>query len=106
MIHISNKQINNIYCVSQTGLIKPQGLWYANADEWLIFFAKYNEKIKECKYDYELKLKYTELKKKNKNKILQISTENIFDKFTIKYGVVHKSQIIDDGYSIFINWAD
>jgi hypothetical protein len=61
MIHISNKQINNIYCVSQTGLIKPQGLWYANADEWLIFFAKYNEKIKECKYVYELELNYTKL---------------------------------------------
>jgi hypothetical protein len=92
--------------VTQTGSIKPQGLWYANTDELLKYFSKYNEKIKECKYDYELKLKYTELKKKNKNKILQISTENIFDKFTIKYGVVHKSQIIDDGYSIFINWAD
>ena len=106
MIHISNNKIKKLYNVSQSCIVKPRGLWYANADEWLKYFSKYNEKIKECKYVYELKLKYTEYKKKNINKILHISTEKIFDKFTIKYGIVEKSKYSDDDYSIFINWTD
>lgn len=108
MIHISSKKINKINRVAQsrTCVVKPRGLWYADTDEWLKYYSKNINKINECKYVYELKLRYTDIKNKNENKILQILTESTFDKFTIKYGVVQKSEYSDNDYSIFINWTD
>ena len=53
---------------------------------------------------YKLKLKYTKYSKPNPKKVLRIDDESTFDKFTLKYGTVHKSKYNDKDLRFTINW--
>ncbi len=106
MIHFSCDKIKKIYHVEQENYFfyKPNGLWYATEDEWLKYYLENIKKIKDCKFIYKLKIKYTNYKNTNKNKILKITTESIFDKFTLKYGLINKSKYSNDKFFVLINW--
>lgn len=53
---------------------------------------------------YKLKLNYTKYSKPNPNKVLRIKDEITFDKFTLKYGLIHKDKYSDVMFDVLIDW--
>jgi hypothetical protein len=107
MIHISHDKLKEIHRVEkQSNPIKPQGIWTAPSTQWLEFYRKNIGDIKNCRYMYELRLNYTKFSKPDPKKVLRVRSESVFDKFTLKYGVVQKSKNYDTQIYIFINWQE
>ena len=96
LIHISYNKIKKLYSTrnEQDDSDKPVALWYSNGLNWLNFFSEFEDEIKNCKYMYELKLKYTKFSTPDPKKILRIKKESTFDKFTFKYGWVKKNEFV------------
>lgn len=106
LIHFSYNKIEKLYDTrdEQDDSSKPVGLWFAKSRDWLEFFSEFEDEIKNCKYMYELKLRYTKLSKPDPEKILRIKKESTFDKFTFKYGRVEKWNQSDTIYYVHIDW--
>jgi len=100
---------------------KPQcSFWYGTNHEWIKFagvgFGDYQDKTTKPKYPYigyiySVEIKddnFTNIKNKDKNKILVIDSDTDFKKFTQKYGVkMNYKSIIEPNtkYIILINWS-
>jgi hypothetical protein len=101
LIHTTNTKIDKIKKIKQLDTtIKPIGLWYAENKLWLDFATKVLGKT--YKYFYIIKLNYTTLDNPSRRKVLRLSTVKDFDRFTFKYGYVHRQGPLFD--SIFIHW--
>lgn len=94
LIHISNTKIKKIKNIKQTKLYKPRGLWYAPNKEWLEW-SEENMK-KKYKYIYMIELYYTTLDKPDKNKVLQVTDDNIFDQLVFQYGYISGPIVVLD----------
>ena len=101
LIHVSKQKIHKPKSIKQIDKsIKPNGLWYAPNIIWLNYMTNVLKK-KIPKYTYIIKLNYTDLNNKDKNKVLQIKNIDDFDNFTFKYGYMHKTTV---GTHIMIHW--
>lgn len=107
LIHFSCKELKKVRDMpEQYDGWKPQGLWFATNDAWIKYYAENLSRIqKDCKYMYELEVDYTDLKHKNKNKVLKITNEDEFDKFMLKYGFVEKYDRGTKHYFVLVKWS-
>lgn len=110
LIHASRRKINHkIYKIRQIEKIyvKPVGLWYAENELWLkIARDEMNKPYSLADdYFYKIELKYTDIDNPDKRRVLKISTNKDFDRFTFKYGgfLFHKYGKHKHIY-ILINW--
>lgn len=107
MIHFSKTKATKLTKVNQTGAeFKPNGLWYSTDDKWIQYYTKNINKIKQCKYIYKISIKYTTIERPNKNRVLKITNEKVFDEFTIKYGYIRKAPMFEETYFMLINWSE
>lgn len=107
MIHFSCKKIKELYYSKQTNEVKPNGLWYSVRRNWLKYFLKNIGEIKDCRYMYELKLRYIDsVNKINKNKVLRINDSLTFDAFIFKYGIIEKDKYKKNKFFIYVDWDE
>jgi len=106
MIHFSCSEIKTLVHKDQSIYrFKPTGLWYSTGREWINFYINHIDKISsDCKYMYKLKLRYTSFEHPDKNKVLKITNEKSFDKFTLKYGGIDRFEESLNMYFINIDW--
>ena len=107
--HFTDQEIEKLYHNKQIGTLgyKPRGIWYAIGNTWETFYASVSDK-KHYNHKYKISLNYTSYTKKDKTKVLKITNERTFDKFTLKYGYVSKrtsySLRKDEDIRILIKW--
>lgn len=109
LIHASRRKINHkIYKIRQIEKIyvKPVGLWYAENELWLKFSKKRLKYTYSLKNDYFYKIepKYTDIDNPDKRRVLKISTNKDFDRFTFKYGIVE--DISNPSFFVLIKWHE
>ena len=75
--------------------VKPSGLWYSCHDSWYNWILAEEMPEKLLKYIHKLNIKnnvLTDIRNKNKNKLLVIKTLKDFDLFNKNYKVIIKSK--------------
>lgn len=106
MFHLSVNKIKIVYYSKQSNEVtyKPNGLWYAPLDAWKKYYVDNINKNTDYKYIYNMVLRYTKYENYDRHKVLKITDEKTFDRFTIRYGSVFKNKYENDRYIVLINW--
>lgn len=107
MFHLSPNKIK-IVCHSEqsdTPIYKPNGLWYSPRDVWIKYFSKHINKKEHYKYIYKMKFRYTKYGDHDRHKVLKLTDEKTFDRFTLRYGSIIKNKYIDNQYFVLIDWS-
>ncbi len=83
-----------IHKYQQNISLKPDGIWYSCGNSWYTWIIE--ENMTEFLYKYIHKVNIpndaiTNIKNKNKNKLLVIKNINDFDIFNKKYGIIQNS---------------
>jgi hypothetical protein len=107
MLHLSINKIKIVHHSEQSDevMYKPNGLWYSPRDVWIKYFSKQINKKEHYKYTYKMKLRYTKYGDRDRHRVLKITDEKTFDRFTLRYGSILKNKYIDDQYFVLIDWA-
>ncbi len=106
MIHLSANVIEIVRHSEQSNeaTYKPNGIWYAPFDAWKDYHKKYIDKGPDLKYEYDLELRYTKYGKRDRHRVLKITDERSFDRFTLRYGTIRKDKYADHIYIVLIDW--